>query len=68
MHPQKEAHQSINILHEIGGHAYYFSQNIRGAENNRLTSEFENMCRTIFIGKYRMATQEIRQGESSENH
>ena len=47
---------------------YYYSQNIRGGENNRLTSEFENMCRDIFIGKYHLATKEIRQGRSSENH
>ena len=47
---------------------YYYSQNIRGGENNRLTSELENMCRDIFIGKYHLATKEIRQGRSSENH
>ena len=47
---------------------YYYSQNIRGGENNRLTSEFENMCRDIFIGKYHLATKEIRQGRSSENN
>ena len=68
MHPQTEAYQSITALHEIGGHAYYYSQNIRSGENNRLTSEFENMCRDIFIGKYHLATKEIRQGRSSENH
>jgi hypothetical protein len=68
MHPQTEAYQSITSLHEIGGHAYYYSQNIRGGENNRLTSEFENMCRDIFIGKNHLATKEIRQGRASENH
>ena len=68
MHPQTEAHQSISILHEVGGHAYYHSQNIHGEENNRLTTDFENMCRNIFIGKYHMATREIRQGRASDNH
>ncbi|MCR4828528.1 MAG: hypothetical protein K5864_03595 [Bacteroidales bacterium] len=67
-HPQTEAHQSIAILHEIGGHAFYHSQNVHGRENDRLTSEFENRCRDIFRGKYCFATKEIRQGRSSEIH
>ena len=48
--PDREDYRSIAILHEIGGHAYYHSQNIHGSENNRLTTEFENKCRSNFTG------------------
>ena len=64
--PQKEDHQSIAILHEIGGHAYYNSQGIYGSRNNRLTTYFENRCRDIFKGKY--GSREIRNGRALNEH
>ena len=63
--PQKEDHQSIAILHEIGGHAYYYSRGITGDNNNTQTTEFENLCRKIFRGKY---NSEIRRGKASDKH
>ena len=56
VNPQKQDEQGITSLHEIGGHAYYFSQGIyntgpNGKENNRLTSEFEGHARQVFKGK-----------------
>ena len=64
--PQREDHQSIAILHEIGGHAYYYSQGIYGSKNNRLTTAFENRCRDIFKGKY--GSREIRNGRALDEH
>ena len=66
IHPQKEDHQSITILHEIGGHAYYHSQGIHGNSNNELTTNFENLCRKIFLGKW--GSNEIRKGSASYEH
>jgi RHS repeat-associated protein len=64
--PQREDNQSISILHEVGGHAYYHSQNIHGEKNNSLTTDFENLCRSIFKGKY--GSREIRRGKASPFH
>ena len=65
-HPQKEDYQSIAILHEIGGHAFNYSHGITGDLNRSNTTDFENLCRSIFRGKY--GSQEIRKGKSSEKH
>ena len=65
-HPQKEDYQSIAILHEIGGHAYNFSRGITGDLNRSNTTDFENLCRSIFRGKY--GSQEIRRGKASDKH
>ena len=54
-HPQIEDYQSIAILHEIGGHAYNYSKNIVGKQNNKNTTDFEDLCRSVFRGKYGMS-------------
>ena len=51
-HPQREDVQGITSLHEIGGHAYYFSQKIYGYENNLKTEAFERRARDIYRGKH----------------
>ncbi len=66
--PFRDCYQSISILHEVGGHAYYNSQRIFGAENNRMTTIFENACRDIFTASYSRGTKEIRRGRASDEH
>lgn len=66
--PLRDVYQSIAILHEIGGHAYYYSQKIFGAENYELTRVFENACRDIFTAAYSRGTKEIRNRRASYEH
>ena len=66
--PLRDVYQSIAIIHEIGGHAYYNSQEKYGAENNELTRVFENACRDIFTASYSRGTNEIRKGRASYEH
>ena len=66
--PLRDVYQSIAILHEIGGHAYYYSQNIFGDENNEQTRVFENACRDIFTASYPRGTKEVRKGRASYEH
>ena len=63
--PQREDNQSIAILHEIGGHAYYYSQGYIKKENDDLTTAFEGKCRKNFYGKY--GSREIRREEPREH-
>ena len=64
--PQKEDYQSIAILHEIGGHAFNYSCGVTGDINNSNTTDFENLCRSIFRGKY--GSKDIRRGKASNEH
>ncbi|MBP5562911.1 MAG: hypothetical protein J6X51_02620 [Bacteroidales bacterium] len=65
----REAYQTLSIMHEIGGHAYYFSKMIEGQENWEKTTWFENLIRGIFRGKHGICeTLEIRNGKASEGH
>ncbi len=66
--PLRDVYQSIAILHEIGGHAYYYSQKIYGSENNEQTRVFENACRDIFTASYSRGTKVIRNGRASYEH
>jgi len=67
--PYLEAYQTLSIMHEIGGHAYYHSQEIHGQRNNKLTSQFENLVRRIFKGRHGLLeTMEINSGKASEEH
>lgn len=66
--PLRDVYQSIAILHEIGGHAYYNSQKIYGADNNEQTRVFENACRDIFTAAYSRGTKAIREGRASYEH
>jgi len=47
-------------------HAYYHSLGIHGTSNNELTTNFENLCRKIFLGKW--GSNEIRKGSASYEH
>jgi RHS repeat-associated protein len=50
---QKEDEQGITVLHEIGGHAYFYSQNVYNKyENNSKTEQFERVARDSYKGKY----------------
>ena len=60
-----KAYQALAIMHEIGGHAYCFSQRITGDANNTMTENFENMVRGMFRTNDRRETLEII-GESVE--
>ena len=59
-YPQTEDYQSISILHEVGGHAYYYMNGAVGDNNCRLTEQFEQRCRNIFKGNY--GSKDIRYG------
>ena len=60
-YPQREDYQSIGILHEVGGHAYYYMKGVRGSINGQLTEQFEQMCRNVFKGRY--GSNDIRLGQ-----
>ena len=60
-HPPKDDYMSITFLHEVGGHAYYFSNSIYGSSNNRNTEAFEQTCRAVFKGLF--GNTDIRCGE-----
>jgi len=63
-----KAYQALAIMHEIGGHAYFFSQRITGDANNTMTENFENMVRGMFRTNDRMETLAIRSGKASNKH
>lgn len=61
---QKEDEQGITVLHELGGHAYFYQQGIRGSENNKRTEQFERKARDVYKGKYiknYIKSQEVQQ-------
>ena len=64
----KEAYQALAIMHEVGGHAYYYSKKISGEKNGELTTTFENLIRSVYKGKSRGETREIRNGKALERH
>ena len=49
---QSDDFMSLSFLHEVGGHAYNWKNNIYGSLNNRNTEWFERICRDVFKGKY----------------
>ena len=55
-------------MHEVGGHAYYYSKKISGEKNGELTTTFENLIRSVYKGKSRGETREIRNGKALERH
>ena len=63
-----KAYQALAIMHEIGGHAYCYSQKIYGQTNNTMTENFENMVRGMFRTNDRLETLEIRSGKASNKH
>ena len=60
-----KAYQALAIMHEIGGHAYLYSQKIYDKKNCTMTEEFENMVRSIFRTNDRWETLEIRSGKAA---
>lgn len=63
-----KAYQALAIMHEIGGHAYCYSQKIYDKTNDTKTENFENMVRGMFRTNDRMETLEIRSGKASKHH
>ena len=49
---QRIDEQGITSIHEIGGHAYYFQQGVKGWDNDSETSSFEGRVRQFYRGKY----------------
>lgn len=45
---QWEDHQAVTMHHELGGHSYYYMIGLRGKENNRETTKFDNNCRKAY--------------------
>ena len=50
--PQRENEIGITAIHEIAGHAYYYSKNIHGDLNNSRTEDFDNSMRKVYKGLY----------------
>ena len=65
-HPQKDDYMSITFLHEVGGHAYNYLNNIYGSANNRNTEAFEQICRDVFKGLY--GSPDIRNGKVKQHN
>lgn len=42
----------ITSIHEIGGHAYYSYKGYQGHENNKMTTDFDNRIRQVYIAKH----------------
>lgn len=59
--PKKTITCQLLFLHEVGGHAYNFSNSIYGSSNNRNTEAFEQTCRAVFKGLF--GNTDIRCGE-----
>ena len=57
---QQDDYKSISILHEVGGHSYYYMNGIKGKRNCDMTEDFEKVCRKVFKGKY--GSRDIKTG------
>ena len=64
-HPQKDDYMSITFLHEVGGHAYNYLNNIYGSANNRNTEAFEQICRDVFKGLF--GSSDIHNGKVKQH-
>ena len=49
---QQDDYKSISILHEVGGHSYYYMNGVMGGENCSKTEQFEQKCRNVFNGRF----------------
>ncbi len=47
-YPQWEDHQAVSMNHEVGGHSYYYMLGLKGYENNKETTHFDNLYRKAF--------------------